>query len=352
MEEKPKKHERPNAYRPTTRRALVIMAVGLLFVGFGAPGFAQDDQTEFPLLRGPYLGQEPPGLEPVLFAPGVVSTDTAEWSTAFTPDGLELFFGLFAEGSTYILHMKSDRGRWTEPVVASFSGKYSDYDLTMSPNGNRVYFTSLRPASGTGPKIEDPDIWYVDRTEPGWGDPVRLPEPINTDGWELYPSESTDGFLYFFSSRPGGFGGFDIYRVSMEGDEFGQPANLGPAVNSERDETDSCISPNGDYIVFSSKRDEGFGDGDLYVSFKLAEHTWTKARNLGATVNTEHREFCPSVSRDGKYLFFTSRRPKNTKIPHYRNSARETLGLAPDPEQADIDIYWLDARYLDTLRVR
>ncbi|MCP3998751.1 MAG: hypothetical protein GY722_27320, partial [bacterium] len=128
------------------------------------------------------------------------------------------------------------------------------------------------------------------------------------------------------------------------------PANLGPAVNTERGETDSCISPDGDYVVFTSKRDEGLGDGDLYVSFKLPDDTWTKARNLGAPVNTEHREFCPSVSPDGKYLFFTSRRPKNTKIPRYRNTAREALGLAPDPELADVDIYWLDARYLEGLR--
>ena len=334
----------------SVRRALAIMAVGLLLVGFVGPSFARDDQTEFPVLRGPYLGQEPPGSEPVLFAPGVVSTDTAEWSTAFTPDGLELFFGVYAESSTSILHMVTVDGRWTEPVVASFSGTYPDYDLTMSPKGNRVYFTSLRPPVGAGPKIENPDIWYVDRSEQGWGDPHRLPEPINTDSRDLYPSESRDGFLYFFSSRPGGLGGFDIYRAALEGGGFAEPVNLGPPVNTEHGETDSCISPNGDYIVFTSRRDEGFGEGDLYVSFKLADGTWRKPRNLGATVNTEHLEFCPSVSRDGKYLFFTSRRPKSMKIPRYPNAAREALGLAPDPERADIDIYWLDARYLDTLR--
>ena len=334
----------------SANRALALVVLGLLAGGFAAHGLAQDDQTELPVLRGPYLGQEPPGLEPVLFAPGVVSTDTAEWSTAFTPDALELFFGLFAEGSTYILHMTSVDGRWTEPAVASFSGQYPDYDLTMSPNGNRVYFTSLRPAGGAGPRIEIPDIWYVDRTEQGWGDPVRLREPINTDSWELYPSESKDGFLYFFSSRPGGFGGFDIYRAAIEGDELGEPANLGPAVNTEHGETDSCISPNGDYIVFGSRRDEGFGDGDLYVSFKRSDGSWTKARNLGAAVNTEHREFCPSVSRDGKYLFFTSNRPKQTAIPRYPSAVRETLGVTPDTERADIDIYWLDAGYLDALR--
>ncbi len=98
-------------------RALAIIVVGLLVGGSGAQGFAQEDKTEFPELKGPYLGQEPPGLEPVLFAPGVVSTHTGEWSTAFTPDGLELFFGLSVEGSTYMLHMKDEGGRWTEPTL-------------------------------------------------------------------------------------------------------------------------------------------------------------------------------------------------------------------------------------------
>ena len=331
-------------------RVLALFALGLLAGGLVAHGSGPDDGTEFPVLRGPYLGQEPPGFEPVLFAPGVVSTDTAEWSTAFTPDGLELFFGLYVEDGSDILHMKSVDGLWTEPVVASFSSKYSDYDLTMSPSGNRVYFTSLRPASGAGPKIESPDIWYVDRTDQGWGPPVRPREPINTDDWDLYPSESKDGFLYFFSSRPGGFGGFDIYRAAIEGDELKEPVNLGPPVNTEHGETDPCISPDGNYIVFVSRRDEGFGDGDLYVSFKLPDGTWTKPRNLGAAVNTEHREFCPSVSRDGKHLFFTSNRPKPTAIPPYRSTVRESLGVAPSTERADIDIYWLDARYLDAFR--
>ncbi len=331
-------------------RELAIIAVGLLVGGSVPLGFAQEDQTAFPVLKGPYLGQEPPGLDPVLFAPGVVSTHTGEWSTAFTPDGLELFFGLSAEGSTYVLHMKHEDGGWTEPTVAPFSGNYPDFDLTMSPDGNRLYFTSTRPAAGTGPKIENPDIWYVDRTEQGWGEPVRLPEPINTEARELYPSESKDGFLYFFSSRPGGLGGSDIYGARIENGKFGEPVNLGPAVNSKHGDGDVCVSPDGDYLVFSSRREEGSGNGDLYVSFKLADGSWTKAQNLGPTVNTEHLEFCPSVSRDGKYLFFTSNRPKPTKIPRYTNTAREALGLAADPGRPDIDIYWMDARYLDGLR--
>jgi hypothetical protein len=178
-----------------------------------------------------------------------------------------LFFGVVTDERSWILHTKEVDGQWTEPAVASFSGVYNDYDLTMSPDGNRVYFTSNRPIAGTGPVLENSDIWYVDRIQDGWGDPVRFPEPINTEMRELYPSESRDGYVYFFSSRSGGFGSFDLYRVALRGEEFGAPENLGPSINTEANETDNCISPDGDYLVFTSTRDGGFGSGDLYVSF-------------------------------------------------------------------------------------
>jgi Tol biopolymer transport system component len=305
----------------------------------------------FPELSGPYLGQEPPGNSPVLFAPGIVSTATREWSTAFRPDGRELFFGIDTPDRAYIVHMKEESGGWTEPVIASFSGQYSDYDLTMGPDGSRLYFTSLRPADGGGPEIENPDIWYVDRTEIGWGDPVRFPAPINTADRELYPSVSNDGYLYFFSSRVGGFGRSDVYRVPVTNGRYGDLENLGPTVNTAASEGDICVSPDGDYIVFASSRDEGFGGSDLYVSFRR-DGGWTEARNLGAVVNTEHREFCPSVSRDGKYLFFTSSRPRVEALPDIRSAVREDLGASRGSEQPDFDIYWVDARLMADLRVQ
>jgi Tol biopolymer transport system component len=304
----------------------------------------------FPWLSGPYLGQEPPGRAPVLFAPGVVSTTTREWSTAFSPDGRELFFGVDTPDRAYILHTKEGKDGWTEPVLASFSGRYSDYDLTMSPDGNRLYFTSLRPADGTGPEVESPDIWYVVRNDFGWGEPVRIPAPINTADRELYPSVSKDGYLYFFSSRPGGFGRSDLYRATLTNGGFGDPENLGPMVNTEDSEGDVCVSPDGDYIVFTSSREEGFGGGDLYVSFRR-DGGWTQARNLGAMVNTEHTEFCPSVSRDGRYLFFTSSRPKVEALPEIRSAVREELGLTHNSEQPDFDIYWVDARFIGDVRL-
>jgi hypothetical protein len=297
----------------------------------------------------PYLGEQPPGGAPVLFAPGIVSTDTREWSMASTADGLELFFGVVTDERSWILHTKEVDGRWTELAVAPFSGTYNDYDLTMSPDGHRVYFTSNRPVDGTGAVLENSDIWYVDRTDDGWGDPVHFPEPINTDMRELYPSESRDGHVYFFSNRPGGFGSFDLYRVAIHDGGFGASENLGPSINTEENETDACISPEGDYLVFTSTREGGYGSGDLYVSFRTDAGGWTQAVNLGDAVNTEHLEFCPSVSRDGKYLFFTSNRPKTEEIVG-ASAVREELALTRSADRPDIDIYWMDAGFIESFR--
>ena len=330
-------------------RANCGVVVGLALVVLVFAGCAQEESAALPEVSKPYLGEEPPGDTPVLFAPGIVSTNTREWSMASTPDGLELFFGVVTDERSWILHTREVDGRWTELTVASFSGAYDDYDLTMSPDGNRVYFTSNRPVDNPGPVLENSDIWYVDRSVDGWGDPVRFPEPINTGMRELYPSESRDGYVYFFSTRAGGFGSFDLYRVALREGEFGAPENLGASINTEENETDACISPDGDYLVFTSSRTGGFGSGDLYVSFRTDEGGWTQAVNLGDTVNTELLEFCPSVSRDGKYLFFTSNRPKAKAIAG-TSAVREELGLTPSSERPDIDVYWIDADFIESFR--
>ena len=294
----------------------------------------------------PFLGQSPPGTEPVLFAPGIVSTDTREWSMAATPNGTEIFFGLSSLAATAILHTAIVDGRWTSLEVAEFSGEFDDFDLTMAPDGNRVYFTSDRPQKPGGEVPQYVDIWYVDRTPDGWGQPVRLPEPISSPHRELYPSQSKNGEVIFFSNRPGGYGGSDLYSAALKSDGFGPPRNLGPNVNTEAGESDACISPSGDFVVFTSSRDGGFGRGDLYITFKEDDGTWGPAENLGPAINTEYTEFCPSISGDGRYLFFTSNRPRNHAITNHDGGLRDRLGATLEGVPSDIDIYWVDAALL------
>jgi Tol biopolymer transport system component len=85
--------------------------------------------------------------------------------------------------------------------------------------------------------------------------------------------------------------------------------NLGPTINSANDETDALIAPDGSFLVFTAVgREDGHGDGDLYVSFRNPNGGWLPAVNMGETINTPHSEFAPALSPDGKYLFFTSNR--------------------------------------------
>ena len=81
-------------------------------------------EKEWLVLKGPYLGQKPPGMTPEIFAPGVVSTGFDEMFTYFTPDARELYFQLWKAPFPVILVMKEENGRWTKPKVASFSGRY------------------------------------------------------------------------------------------------------------------------------------------------------------------------------------------------------------------------------------
>ena len=143
---------------------------------------------EFPSLSGPYLGQSLPDSVPRLFAPGVVSTGMFTRDVALSPDGNEIYFCVAIGNYTYstILYSKLVNGTWTSPEIVPFSGGpgVMDFEPAFSSDGSRMYFLSTRPDGDEEPG--DQDIWYVDRTESGWGNPVNLGEPVNTDGGEFF----------------------------------------------------------------------------------------------------------------------------------------------------------------------
>jgi Tol biopolymer transport system component len=249
-------------------------------------------------------GQQPP-LSPTMAGIGVLSTRDDELNSAFTPDGRTVYFSKnLGDRTGVILSSQWDGSKWGTPEVASFSGQYSDYDPFVTPDGSRLYWISDRPVQG---KKGDYDIWMVEKQGTGWGSPIHLESPINTDAEEFYPSVSANGTLYFSSTRPGGKGrGGDIYRARPEGERFGAPENLGDSVNSAGHDADPYIAPDESFLVFSSyDRPDGLGSGDLYVSYNHAGQ-WSPARHLEQGINSPVREYCPIVSPDGRWLYFTS----------------------------------------------
>ena len=256
-----------------------------------------------------------------VFAPGVISDAREQWRITFTPDGKtayfttsDFFFPITRQATIYVSHLRG--GAWSTPQVAPFSGAYSDIDPFISPDGQRLYFSSIRPVDGV--MHGDIDLWMVERTPHGWSEPVHLGPEVNAPGVdELYPSASADGTLYFASGPlfPQAGRHFDIYRAERRGDGFAPREALGGGVNTlpveggglqDAWEFNPEISLDGRTLVFASLRPQGYGLGDLYVSH-LEQGEWSAARNLGPLVNTAADEYHPTVSHDRRSLYFVRR---------------------------------------------
>jgi Tol biopolymer transport system component len=247
------------------------------------------------------------------------------------------------------LTMKQERGRWLAPAVLPFSGQYNDADPALSPDGKILYFASSRPLSA-GAQEKDWDIWAVDRTASGWGQPSRLNAPVNSQAMEVYPSIAGNGTLYFSSSRLVGTKAGGIFRAVPAAGLYPNVEVFDERIVSEYGGGDVFIAPDERTIIFSSSRAGGYGNSDLYVSFRSVDGAWTAPQNLGPTINSPYQEYCPSLSPDGKYFFFSSyKRPEDTSVPTMR-SLNDILQIYRQPYNGAGDVYWVDAAVIQTPR--
>ena len=289
--------------------------------------------------------------QPQLFAPGVISTELGERDVTFSPDGTELYFTLWTGRFGTIMVSRKAGDSWGSPETASFSGRHNDLEAFVTPDGSRLYFASARPlpdetASG------DFNLWFVEREGDGWGHPQPL-DDVNTDANEFYPSLDREGNLYWTGSYDASEGGEDIWYATPTSDGYSAPVNVGAGVNTERDEFNATIAPDGSWLAFGSfGREDGEGGGDLYISFKKADGSFGTAINMGPPVNTPALDFCPSLSPDGSMFVFTSRRTELSAESEMRRSYEDLSRMLRSPENGAGDLYWLPADFIQDLRSR
>jgi Tol biopolymer transport system component len=143
----------------------------------------------------------------------------------------------------------------------------------------------------------------------GWTPPENLDEPVNSPGYDGHPCISSDGTeLYLTLDRAGGFGLHDLWVSAREGDDWGSPTNLGDVINTSDYDISCALSADGSQLYFASTRPGGYGDFDLYVAGR-SDDGWEAPTNIDPPVNTEFKEVTPFITADGKWLFFTSNRP-------------------------------------------
>lgn len=265
------------------------------------PAGAQEPPPPHPYARRGPLSR------PVLFGEGVISTDQFEGHAELTPDGREVYFTIYNRGFSFdtIVVSRFESGRWTTPEVAPFSGRWNDVGLGLSPDGRSLFFSSSRPREGD-PARTDLDLWVVERTETGWSEPRNLGPGVNSPADDYTPSLAGDGTLYFCSTRPGGQGGYDIYRARpLPGGGWAAPENLGAPVNTEFPEWNVWVSPDQRLLLFmSAYRPGGVGGDDIWASWRR-ESSWTPPVNVRA-VNTPDNDYTPKLSPDGRYLIYGS----------------------------------------------
>lgn len=298
------------------------------------------------------LGQPPPGAEPVLFAPGIVSTGLSERDVAMTPDGREVYWTVGGPGQSWVTTMVSrlEGGRWSVPEVMEHMTDPGllHIEPAVSPDGKLFLFT--RAERGPGGRIAKASIWAMRREGERWGRPYDLGPPINDPASrQFFPSITGDGTLYF--TRESGGEADGIYRSRLVDGRYAAPERLPAQVNAGAGRYNAFVNPGERYVIVPVEGREGnLGAVDYHVVFRRGDDTWTEPVNLGAAVNGAGSVgYSPYVSPDGRCFFFMSSRVPDGRRPQAL-SAAFFRQLADRPQNGNADIYWIDAAFIERLR--
>jgi hypothetical protein len=282
---------------------------------------------QFTDLYGDYFGQAPPGDTPLVFARGIISDNYQQHGVpSFSPDGNEVFWQTNRRPAndsekwiTSSLMMKRIGDKWTAPEVSPYSST-----PFFSPDGKRIYFFDEKGK----------DLSFVEKQSNNCSEPkflnliTRFPELK----FAYMLSIARNGTLYFLGYATGLWNNFGIYRTELINGEYSKPEKLPPSINTPGGMRNWApfIAPDESYLIFCSTRElPDYDEGDLFISFRQPDGSWTDPVNMGEPINTHQMERFSALSPDGKYLFFT----------------RDTPGY-------DEDVYWVSAAIIDKLKTK
>jgi len=188
----------------------------------------------------------------------------------------------------------------TRTPLTQFNSESRDLELWLSADAQTAYFSSDRPVTN----FDNLDIYGSKLIDGVWAIPVALLPPSIAGSWDGHPSVTIDGrYMYFFSTRGGGYEEMDLYVSENINGVWQAPVNLGPNVNSSYGDGSPFIAPDGQTLYFCSDRPGGYGLGDIYYSKKV-DGVWQTPVNMGPVINTADNDGPPTLSYTGKYLFY------------------------------------------------
>lgn len=254
-----------------------------------------------------YYGFNPPGMTPELFAPGIVSTDNLEVLGSFSPNLDEFYFKRQLKGEpSKNIGIRLENGKWIQFMEEPNSG-----EIAIAPDNTKMYLGNK----------------YRERTASGWSEPKSLGELYE----EIPIMRLTASKIgtYVFDERDS----IGTIRISKLNDGIREePEEIGEVFSSGTYISHPFIAPDESYIIWDFVHEDGYGDSDLYISFRQEDDSWGPAINMGEDINSEFEDIYGSVTSDGKYFIFH----------------RIDLGATYDESSANV--YWVDAETIWRLK--
>lgn len=237
-----------------------------------------------------------------------INTKYHEYFPALTADGSTMIFSrVIDQNEDFFISQKGKNGQWSSatPMTNVINTKnYNEGAQSLSPDGMYLYFTGCNRPDTYG----SCDIYVSHKNGNNWDKPFNLGAVVNSASWDSQPSISPDGSsLYFSSNRPGGYGGYDLWKTTLKEDgTWTKPENLGPDINTEYDENTPFMHPDGHTLYFSSDGWPGFGNKDIFFSRLDNNDKWSRPVNIGYPINTFNEETGLIVTPDGEEGLFSS----------------------------------------------
>ncbi|MCR8561649.1 hypothetical protein KXD93_28600 [Mucilaginibacter sp. BJC16-A38] len=251
----------------------------------------------------------------ILFAPGPIPGVVRRAAApAFSPDGKAVYFGQAADkGITIMVSYRKGR-KWSEPVLASFSGDFQNLEPAFSPDGKFLIFASSRPKTPGGAKLDGfwskksypgsgGNLWKVAHTKKGWGTPELLPEIINQNSSIFSPAVTADGSIYFM--LPDTSGRFHIRRSQFRNGKYETPVRPSFSVDNYGD-VDPAVAPDESFLIFSSGRPPALPHtADLFIVFHTP-NGWGEPIDLRQAISDKVFGVEARLSPDLKTLYFSN----------------------------------------------
>ena len=260
-----------------------------------------------------YFGEKPPGLIPKLFDPKIVSPDGSFEGGMFSPDMKEFYFtrknGKYKRRTFFVI--RYENGRW---------GQESETDIRwpqFSADGNIMYVGKQ----------------YMKRTDAGWSNPQNIGDFLKQQAHGKSVSANGTYYFPFYKKEDNGRGNLGYSRLIDGKNE--NPIKLNAEINTGKYIAHPYVAPDESYLIWDVVREDGYGQADIYISYRDKDGSWSTPVNMGAQINTTFQESSPWVTYDGKYLFFT-RGEWKVKADGSRNYVGKR--------------YWVDAKVIENLR--